>query len=574
MLKRLTAFLCLLCLLIPCLPLAAAEDAQAFFAYFEDARWMRSKPEANTPTVVNVPARTLLRLTPVNDKYAHAVYQGKEGYIYLKDYKPLDYTDPASEDAVTVEGFFGAPVYMRANPLKNASALALLPTDVRFKITFVTDDYAYLVFNGEAGYVYIADFVQMDYKKGTHEPYTAYSDEAVTAYDSPYYGAVAVAQLPAYTPVAVTGFDGDHMTILHEDQTLYVENGELIPLAADYEVEDFETTLTARATVCAFPLKNAEKLGTIKKNAKVTVLSYYGSYARVTDGDLTGYVPVKNLKSNEHTKAAAKALDDYNDAIEGRKFLDVALQMMEENNPILRMYNENCGGSVTARYKYGVPYLFAGMNESSILKARYPSQNSNYYFTDRMYLGGFDCIGFARWLHNQAGMKKLPAISDIPSQNKKYLVNVKGKTFPEWSSEMNLGDSIAIAYKGGGYHIMVYIGTLRDFGYTEAALSDTLAPYIDYPLVIHCGMNNYHTAWYTEYLKEEGITSVTPPDGGVTISVIGAPYDKCSFTETMWEGTKNVKTFHWFDLEGYNLTSIDPTASGIRWYAVYRNTER
>ena len=247
---------------------------------------------------------------------------------------------------------------------------------------------------------------------------------------------------------------------------------------------------------------------------------------------------------------------------------------MEEGNPILRMYNENCGGEVAARYQYGVPYLFAGSKESSILKIRYPSQNSNYYFTDKRYLGGFDCIGFARWLHNQAGMRKLPAISEMRDQNKKYLVKVDGKTMPEWSEEMLVGDSVGIAYKGGGYHIMVYIGTLRDFGYTEEKLGELLAPYIDYPLVIHCGMNNYHTAWYEEYLRNEGIEGVVPPDGGVTISLLGVPYDKCPYTETMWEDTKNVKTFYWFDLEGYNLTSIDPTYSGIRWYSIYRNVEK
>ena len=41
--------------------------------------------------------------------------------------------------------------------------------------------------------------------------------------------------------------------------------------------------------------------------------------------------------------------------------------MMDESNPVLLAYNENCGGSVSARFKYGCPYLFAGSNESSLL---------------------------------------------------------------------------------------------------------------------------------------------------------------------------------------------------------------
>jgi len=571
MLKKLLAIVCLICLFASFLP--ACAEGETYYAYFEDACWIRTQPKSNTPTVVYVPKRTLLRLTPVNDKYAATSYDGKEGYIYMKGGVKVNYTDPKSPEAKTVEGFFGAPARMRTQPIKNASYIGDLPTDVRFCVTYVTDTYAYLVYEGKEGYAYIADFVEMDYKKGSVQPYVAFSAKPVTAYDSPYCGALEVSQIAAYTPVTVTGYDGDHLVVNEGAQSVYVESTDLISLAADFEVEDFAAKMEKKADVYGHPLKNAAVTGAFSKNADVTVLSYQGDFARVTDGSLTGYVYYDSLKSSSNTKAAVKALQEYADAIEAKKYLNVALTMMEENNPITRMYNQNCGGMVQARFKYGVPYLFGGMHESSLLRARYASQNSNYYSTEKLYLGGFDCIGFARWLHNQAGMNTLPAISDIPKQNKKNLVSVKGKTFPEWSELMKVGDSIAIAYKGGGYHIMVYIGTLRDFGYTEGMLGD-LAPYIDYPLAIHCGMNNYHTAWYTQYLTEVGYSSVTPPDGGVTISVIGAPYKKCPHTETMWKGTKNVKTFYWFDLEGYNLTSIDPTADGIRWYEVYRNTER
>lgn len=574
MLKRALALMCLICLLAAGLPHVTAEEETTFFAYFDDARWLRTEPKANTPTVVNVPARSLVKLTIVNEKYAHAVYQGQEGYIYMKDYKKLDYTDPHSEEAVTVEGFFGAPVRMRANPLPNSALVEQLPTDERMKITFVTEDYAYLTYNGKEGYVFIEDFVQMNYQKGDVSPFIVYSDEDVKAYDSPYYGAVEVATVKGGTPVAVCGFDGDHLLAVVDGKTAYVDGGEMTVLAADFPVESFAATVKAKVNVLEYPLKNAKKLGTVKKDGEVTVLAYQGTYVRITDGETEGYIPSSQLKSTKQTKASQEAFTDYVEGEEAKKFLDVALSMMEEGNPILRMYNENCDGKVTARYKYGVPYLFAGAKESSILKIRYPSQNSNYYFTDKRYLGGFDCIGFARWLHTQVGMRKLPAISDMPGQNKKYIVNVKGKTMPEWSEEMLVGDAIGMAYKGGGYHVMVYIGTLRGFGYTEEKLGEVLSPYIDYPLVIHCGMNNYHTALYTQYMQEEGIEGVVPPDGGVTISILGVPYDQCTYTETMWEGTKNVKTFYWFDLEGYNLTSIDPTYSGVRWYSVYRNVEK
>ena len=32
----------------------------------------------------------------------------------------------------------------------------------------------------------------------------------------------------------------------------------------------------------------------------------------------------------------------------------------------------------------------------------------------------------------------------------------------QWAQRMKVGDSINLAGQGGGYHVMIYIGTLRD----------------------------------------------------------------------------------------------------------------
>lgn len=572
--KRIIAAVCLLAMLCAYLPASLAEGTQeSYYAYFKDARWLRTEPKANTPTVVNVPARSVLKLTPVNDKYAATIYQGQEGYIHMKDAVEIDYIDPEGPDAVTVEGFFGAPVYMRAQPLKNTSALELLPTDVRFAITFVTDEYAFIRYEGQEGYVFIRDFVQMEYQKGSVTPYIAFGDEEVPAYDSPCYGAVVAATIQPYAPVTVTGYDGDHITVDVDGQTLYVATGELTALSEDFKVDAFEAKTGDKAVLYALPLQNAQQLGTLKKNAAVTVSAYHGEFARITSGQETGYIHYSLLKASEDTKAALAALEEYTERIDAQRFLNVALAMLEDGNPILNAYNASMGGNITATYKYGVPYLFAGANASSLLRVRYASQNSNYYSTDKRYLGGFDCIGFARYVHNTAGMKKLPAISDTQGANKKYLVDTKKLSYPEWKDVLKVGDCINMAYKGGGYHVMIYIGTLRDFGFTESQLGE-LAPYIDHPLTIHCGMDNYHTAWYTQYIEENRLSGVTPPDGGVTLSVLGVPYDKAPFTETMWKKTPNEKTFYWFDLMGFNLTVVNPDSTGIRWYTVYRNVEK
>lgn len=576
MMKRMLSLLCTAALLLSLLPIALAEEtAESFYGYFRDARWMRSEPYANTANIIYVPARSVLKLTPVNANYAAVTYGGESGYIHMKDCVAIDYIDPASEEAQSIEGFFGTSVRMRAQPLADTSTLDILPPDVRFRVTPVTEEYAYIEYNGQCGYVYIRDFMQMDYKQGEVTPYIAFTDETVSAYDSPCYGAEAVCDITPYTPVTVTGYDGDHLTVAMEGRTLYVEAGELTILGEDFEVEAFEAKTSEKAALYECPLENATQLTTLKKNTPVTVTGFHGVYAHVSDGENEGYLHYDKLKSNNSTKAALADLQKHMERIEAQRFLNVALTMMDESNPILLAYNQNCGGSVSARFKYGCPYLFAGSNESSLLRPRYASQDSHYYSTSKLYLGGFDCIGFARWVHNQVGMKKLPAISDTRKAEKANLVDVSNLPSAQWAQCMKVGDCINMANQGGGYHVMIYIGTLRDFGFTAEQVGEQLSPYLDNPLVIHCGMNNYHTEWYTQYLKEENLTSVTPPDGGVTISILGIPNEDVPNTETMWKGTSNVKTFYWFDLLGYNLTVINPdNTDSFRWYTVYRNTEK
>ena len=42
----------------------------------------------------------------------------------------------------------------------------------------------------------------------------------------------------------------------------------------------------------------------------------------------------------------------------------------------------------------------------------------------------------------------------------------------------------------------------------------------------------------------------------------------------MWTGTSNEKTFNWIDLQGFNLSVVNPDSEGFRWTTVYRNVEK
>ena len=117
MYKRLFVLLIALALL-PLTPVWARADG-VIYAYFQDARWLRAEPAAGSATVDNVPARTMLRLEPVDGKYAATTYKGKPGYIYYRDYVEMDYRDPYAEDAVRGE----AEYVMLSTATKNWRAI-------------------------------------------------------------------------------------------------------------------------------------------------------------------------------------------------------------------------------------------------------------------------------------------------------------------------------------------------------------------------------------------------------------------------------------------------------------------
>ena len=59
--------------------------------------------------------------------------------------------------------------------------------------------------------------------------------------------------------------------------------------------------------------------------------------------------------------------------------------------------------------------------------------------------------------------------------------------FEQMKDTLQVGDLFAMKHPYSTYrHIMMYIGTLRDFGFTPEETPE-LAPYLDYPLVAHCG---------------------------------------------------------------------------------------
>ena len=232
------------------------------------------------------------------------------------------------------------------------------------------------------------------------------------------------------------------------------------------------------------------------------------------------------------------------DRVEEEILLDNSLCFLETDHPVLRHYNDVSGSLAASRWPLGVPYYFGGVNEEKILHRYFPRQVTNYYRADRKYICGLDCSGFIN-LALEKSEKDPVSISEIigAGQGSELL-----KSHPSrWPSFLLPGDLIAMSH-GKFYHVVMYLGTLRTFGWTGETAGEAL-PVLDMPLVVHCGENPFYYDRYQNYIREQGYTNTYPPDGGVTVSVImpnpeGAP----NTMKASWGDT-----FYWYQLEGTPL---------------------
>lgn len=277
------------------------------------------------------------------------------------------------------------------------------------------------------------------------------------------------------------------------------------------------------------------------------------------------------------------------DLVKQDPLLDAAFSMLEKGNPILEKYNEITGANVEVHFEYGLPYFFGGTYDymfkgEQLLFSREPEyakrscwETTKFYRKNQQYLYGLDCSGYTRWIFNEVGWPRHDSLSGMINQYGKYgkknhvYSHRKGKEMPpynELAATLQLGDLLVVKPKEGGRHVMMFIGTLRDYGYT-AENAPKLAEYLDYTLVIHCGPNPMYGSRMQQYLDEHADDSyydkVNIPNGGVCVSLIGVPVEAAEY-----QVEDGVDTFYCFDLNGYPLTlwwELD-TATSFCWFRI------
>lgn len=239
-----------------------------------------------------------------------------------------------------------------------------------------------------------------------------------------------------------------------------------------------------------------------------------------------------------------------NGKVQKSLLLEKAFETLESGNPFVVRYNLLTGSQVQPLLNYGIPYFFGGRKINNIL-SKSPEyrtwkewQDSVYYRSGAYYFLGFDCKGFVDYVLKMAGVKEYAIYKSKGKDAYKRRVLESDKignvNWAEIHSSMEIGDVIAMWHPN--VHLMIYIGTLADYGYTEEDFPNDPG-ILSYPLVIHCGTNAVYADWFYKLKKNttnNKYKRASVPDGGVTVSVVGYPVTESVKTitqqkqDTLW----------------------------------------
>ena len=250
------------------------------------------------------------------------------------------------------------------------------------------------------------------------------------------------------------------------------------------------------------------------------------------------------------------------DRIQEEPWFDAGFQLLEEGNPFLAMYDETAGSLISSRYPLGIPYYFGGMDGEKLMQRYHPQQTTGWYRSDRLFFRGLDCGGLTQMVLEESGLEPHPHISQLVSRAAGAAIFTEN-TPDRWSLFLAPGDLIAMDH-GHYYHILMYLGTLRSFGWTAETAGEA-ASLLDQPLVLHCGGSPFYYHRYLDYIEEMGYKDTCPPDGGATVSVILPDLTGAPHTETA----------PWLTEYGWYMLGEDPLlifpltgCSSLAWYGL------
>ena len=248
------------------------------------------------------------------------------------------------------------------------------------------------------------------------------------------------------------------------------------------------------------------------------------------------------------------------DRVSESAFYENSLWMLDAGNPFLARYDDSADSLLGVRLELGVPYYYAGGSEEKFLRRFYPGTPTGYYRPEHMYLCGLDCVGMTHLIYEKCGLERHPSISDLLFTGAGSEA-MRGRDPGDWAALLLPGDLIAV--KHGTFHILMYLGTMRQFGWNERTAGEA-AELLDAPLVIHCGGNPFYYDRYQQFIRDKGYRNTFPPDGGVTVAVIRQTYgDAPHISDSAWG-----KQYGWYEVDRYPLLVFPlDDCTEMAWYS-------
>lgn len=565
--------------------------------YFADRAYVRPAMVQTTDTVDSIPPYAIVTLAPVDDSWAvYTSPKGKTGYV--KYGKLLPVPEYEREEPRYVYG--EKRVEIRSLPAYDAQKIYAAEPYELMTVDGRCEGFLHVIAAEGAveGYVMPGWVQRAEFSPKAISP-TAFVVSTETAtLEMPLQGSPTGEVLSPAMYYVATGTYGNYYALEQSGKTVYIDKGKValwsqrgpegrtfftLPRGGEKTREDQAEMLFLGGKVGdsgAALLRTQGKAMLLPPGARVYLYAGYGDWVGAVYEEQAGYLRREEvtLLTGESLVAELAGLDLSGGTVTRNAFLDQALAMLERGNPFQARYNYLTGAQVESLFPLGIPYFWGGRSYT-ITKERWPEYTTReawqsspvFYQKGTVYLYGFDCVGFVKNVYSLAG---LPIQGDILDLRDRTYCDAGQHVYcddvyplpADWTEaarNMQIGDIMEIHHPRN--HVMIYLGTLRSFGYTAEQLP-ALADYLDYPLMLQSGGNPYSYLRFQSWIASSSdarTRGASPTDGGASVCILGVPRERAELVMEVHDETQ-----YGFDVEGSCVTIM--SFGNVRDYFVYR----
>lgn len=561
---------------------AAAQPGETRTGYFAEKIFLRPEPVFSMDYVDIIPPCTIVTVTVADGEWAsYTTPAGKTGYVKLAKMLPVPEYEADEEHYVYGE----SRVQVRMLPIYDspvvytAAAYELLTVDGHVKgFRHVRAE------DGTEGYILPRGTLDAVFTPEPIEPVTLCVAEETGKLDMPLRGAHPAGTLTPDRFYTAEGTCGEYYALKAGENWEYVPKSQVVLCAwkGGNSRVFFRKPRGVRGKAgietVFLPAVTGPEGGTLVRpwaeelpvpgDARIYLYAAFGEWVGAAWGQEAGYL----RRSEVRTLTAAvmqerlKSLDLSGGTVERNPLLDQAFAWVEAGNPFQARYNLLTGAETESLFPLGVPYFWGGRSYRTMIE-RLPEYTTReawqsspvFYQEGTTYLYGFDCIGFVKAAYAQAGTPLAGTL--VGRRAREYCdagahiycddVHPLPEDWREAARTMRVGDIMIIHHPGT--HAMMYMGTLRDYGYTAEQLP-ALADYLDYPLMLQAGANPSSYLRFCSLIEATGdarTASASPSDGGVGVCILGVPREAAEQVITCHD-----ETYYCFDVEGCCVTEM------------------